>query len=143
MISRRLSMYSWMIRRASSERGSLGGRSNFTRARFFGWLHAPTVGREPKGTIEPNQRDHSPSQGMERDQHDRSIGTPGPAPKLAPMRWRRSTGRPRTKRAWAGFPDSRQSTISREWGSLIAAAIRTGKLVSGGAYSRNGDNCQM
>jgi hypothetical protein len=48
---------------------------------------------------------------------------------------------PQPERAPAGFPDSRQSTISREWGSLIAAAIRTGKLVSGGAYSRNGDNC--
>jgi hypothetical protein len=37
-------------------RRQLGRPLNFTRARFFGWLHAPTVGRGPKGTIELNQK---------------------------------------------------------------------------------------
>ena len=43
MISRRWLAYSSMIRRASSERDSLGG--------FVGWFHVTTVGAEPKGTL--------------------------------------------------------------------------------------------
>src|SRR5258707_2314326 len=83
MISRRLSMYSWMIRRASSERRSLGGRSTLPgRGSSGGFMprRSAESQKEPlsqiKGTIRLRR-------GMERDQHDRSIGTPGPAPDSA------------------------------------------------------------